>query len=72
MCKEKIEKRQTELQKEAQTLVEARAEHSKKVNEINVRLEQIKGAFTELDMQKADLDKSDSPKKESPKKEVKK
>ena len=72
MCKEKIEQRQTELQKEAQKLVEARAEHSKKVNEINVRLEQIKGAFSELETQKADLDKTDSPKKESPKKETEK
>lgn len=63
MCKEKIEKRQSELQKEAQTLVDERSANSKRINEINIRLEQIKGAFTELESQKSETEDKKSQKK---------
>jgi len=66
MCKDKIEKRQSELQQEAEKIVNERTAHSKRINEINVRLEQIKGAFTELETQKAELDPKES--EEKPKK----
>ena len=64
MCKEKIEKRQSELQQEAQKLVDERVKLGQRTNEINSRLEQIKGAFTELETQKAELLKTEPPKKE--------
>jgi len=66
MCKDKIEKRQSELRQEAEKIVNERTAHSKRINEINVRLEQIKGAFTELETQKAELDPKES--EEKPKK----
>ena len=68
MCKDKIEKRQSELQKEAETLVNERSAHGKRINEINVRLEQIKGAFTELENQKADEPPVEEDKKTKAKK----
>jgi len=55
MCKEKIEERQSELRQEAQSLAGERTALGQRMNEINVRLERIEGAFTELESQKAEL-----------------
>lgn len=70
MSKDKIEKRQLELQQEAQKIVEERGNLSRRINEINVRLEQIKGAFTELEEQKKDSapEKEKEESKATPKK----
>jgi len=67
MSDKDIETRQSELTKEADELVKQRTVNSQKISEINSRIEQLKGAYAELERQK-----TESPKKESPKKEAEK
>lgn len=63
MSDKDIETRQSELTKEADELVKQRTVHSQKISEINSRIEQLKGAYAELERQKTE---TDTPKKESP------